>query len=104
MHRFPLFPALTVVLACTALAAPKAAAVGMVYAQILYPFVPGNRDEVREIGTTLGNDRVMAGQHWPSDVEAGQRLGRAFATWWISQPEIRARIVEASREEWHHRR
>jgi membrane-associated phospholipid phosphatase len=42
----------------------------------------------------------MAGMHYPSDVDAGQRLGKAYATWWISQPQNRQRILEACGAEW----
>jgi len=77
------------------------AAVGMVYAQILAQFRPASAEPIRERGRLLGDDRAMAGVHWPSDVDAGQKLGRAFATWWIGQPGHRAAIVACCAAEWH---
>ena len=64
-------------------------------------FRPADGQAIRERGALIGNDRAMAGLHWPSDVQAGQRLGRAYATWWINQPEHRQLIVAACGAEWN---
>jgi membrane-associated phospholipid phosphatase len=77
------------------------AVLGEVYARIIAQLDPANKDIILETGQTLGNDRVLGGVHWPSDVEAGQRLGRAFATYWISQPQNRLAIQQACGAEWH---
>lgn len=77
------------------------AALGEVYGKIIAQLAPADKDVINEQGQLLGNDRVMGGVHWPSDVEAGQRLGRAFATWWIDQPANRKLIQEACAAEWH---
>lgn len=79
------------------------AAVGVLFARILAQFDPAAGEALLERGRQLGDDRVMAGVHWPSDAEAGQRLGRAFATWWIGQPGNRQLIVEACAQEWRGR-
>ncbi|BDU74202.1 phosphatase PAP2 family protein [Mesoterricola silvestris] len=96
------FPAITpaVPLEATPSYPSSHAAVGVLYARILAQFVPAHGPALLERGRQLGDDRVMAGVHWPSDVEAGQRLGRAFANWWISQPANRQLIVEACGKEW----
>lgn len=77
------------------------ATLGTVLAQLFAQFRPERAEAIRDKGRLLGSDRVMAGLHYPSDVEAGQRLGKAFAAWWISQPEHRQRILEACGAEWH---
>lgn len=76
------------------------AALSHVEAHILHQFQPGNRDAIHETARVLGHNRVMAGTSFPSDVEAGERLGHAFATFWINQPEHRAEIVAACEAEW----
>ena len=48
----------------------------------------------------LKADRVLAGVNWPSDVEAGQRLGRKFADYWINQPGNRQAIKDVCCHEW----
>ena len=45
-----------------------------------------------------GDDRAMAGVHWPSDVLAGQRLGQIFAAYWLGLPENAQMIQDASAE------
>jgi hypothetical protein len=74
------------------------AAVGALYAQILAQFVPMNREIIVERGALLGDDRVLGGVHYPSDVTAGQKLGKAFATSWITAH--REEIVGVCGAEW----
>ena len=77
------------------------AAVGVLFANILVQLAPGQREAVLERGNLLGSDRVTLGVHWPSDVAAGQRLGKAFATYWISQPQNADLIRQVCGAEWH---
>jgi hypothetical protein len=74
------------------------AAVGALYAQILAQFVPMNREAILQRGALLGDDRVMGGVHYPSDVTAGQKLGKVFATSWITAH--REEIVNICGAEW----
>jgi membrane-associated phospholipid phosphatase len=76
------------------------AVLGVVYARILSQFVPPDRNALLGVGALLGTDRVLAGVHWPSDVEAGQRLGQAFADYWINQPLNRQAIKDCCCHEW----
>jgi acid phosphatase (class A) len=96
-------PALTpIVPGTTSCSYPSStAAMNVVYAQIFTQWMPERRDALKELGDKLGNDMAVAGLSWPSDVEAGQRLGRAFATFWINQPDNRQMIIEACNDEWH---
>jgi hypothetical protein len=77
------------------------AAVGALYAQIIAQFQPVNREAIVERGNQIGTDRVLTGVQWPSDADAGKRLGKAFATYWISMPEHRQQIIDCCSAEWH---
>lgn len=48
-------------------------------AELLAALVPERSQRVLAVGTHGGASRVMCGVHYPSDVEAGLRLGRAAA-------------------------
>lgn len=72
----------------------------MLDARILAELVPARAQALLERGAQIGYDRVMAGVHWPSDVEAGQKEGTAFAEYWLSQPEHRALVQEVRAAEW----
>ena len=50
-----------------------------VYARLLGEVFPARRDALAELGRQIGYGRVVAGVHYPIDVVAGQRLGRAYA-------------------------
>ena len=52
---------------------------GALYARLLAELAPARAALLAERGRQIGFDRVRAGVHWPSDVEAGQRLGIALA-------------------------
>jgi len=80
------------------------AVLSLLYARILTQLDPGNRAAILERGRELGFSRVAGGSHWPSDVTAGQRLAKAYADWWISQPDHRLLIRQACEAEWHGRR
>jgi len=48
-------------------------------AELLAALVPERRERLLAVGLHGGGSRVMCGVHYPSDVEAGLRLGRAAA-------------------------
>lgn len=48
-------------------------------AELLAALVPERRERLLQVGSHGGASRVMCGVHYPSDVEAGQRLGSAAA-------------------------
>lgn len=77
------------------------ATVGALYAQIIAQFQGSNRAAIEARGNQLGNDRVTVGLHYPSDVTAGQRLGKAFASYWIDQPGNSQLIKAACAAEWY---
>jgi acid phosphatase (class A) len=50
---------------------------GTVYALILAELFPDKKDAILAVGRDIGWDRVRAGKHFPSDVQAGRVLGQA---------------------------
>ena len=69
-------------------------------AALLARFQPGNREAILARGRQVGFDRALGGVHYPSDVDAGQRLGAAFAEAWLDDP-VRAAALERTRAaEW----
>jgi len=71
---------------------------GVLYAALLTLLDPADRSALAEEGRLIGDDRVLAGVHWPSDVEAGQRLGQAFAAYWWGLPENGPLLQDAAAE------
>ena len=58
--------------------------------ELLADLLPERRPRLLEVGRHGGNSRVLCGVHYPSDVEAGQRLGAAAANQLINSPQWRA--------------
>lgn len=77
------------------------ATTGELFGSILAELVPASAKALLERGAQIGNDRVLGGVHWPSDVEAGQKLGSAFAAYWLGVPEHQALVAEVRAAEWH---
>ncbi|MTI00341.1 phosphatase PAP2 family protein [Roseibium sp. RKSG952] len=51
----------------------------MFYGQVLADIFPDRAEELVAFAEKLGHARVVAGVHYPSDVIAGQKLGKAYA-------------------------
>ncbi|MEB3170110.1 MAG: phosphatase PAP2 family protein [Synechococcaceae cyanobacterium] len=58
--------------------------------ELLADLLPERRQRLLAVGLHAGASRVMCGVHFPSDVEAGQRLGAAAAAQVIASPQWRA--------------
>ncbi len=58
-------------------------------AELLADLLPERRERLLTIGAYGGANRVMCGVHYPSDVDAAQRLGRAAAEQIIASPQWR---------------
>ncbi|MEI7665021.1 MAG: phosphatase PAP2 family protein [Synechococcaceae cyanobacterium ELA263] len=56
-------------------------------AELLADLLPERRERLLTIGSYGGANRVMCGVHYPSDVDAAQRLGRAAAEQIIASPQ-----------------
>ena len=55
--------------------------------ELLADLVPERRDRLVAVGSHGGNSRVLCGVHYPSDVQAGQRLGVAAAAQVLASPQ-----------------
>lgn len=73
---------------------------GLAFALILAELAPGHRESILEAGRQVGVNRVVGGVHYPSDIEAGQRLGAEWARAWLSRPANQARLAELRAAEW----
>jgi len=58
-------------------------------AELLADLLPERRERLLTIGSYGGANRVMCGVHYPSDVDAAQRLARAAAEQIITSPQWR---------------
>lgn len=58
-------------------------------AELLSALVPERLERLQQVGNHGGAARTMCGVHYPSDVEAGLRLGRAAAAQILASPEWR---------------
>jgi len=58
--------------------------------ELLADLVPERRERLVAVGSHGGNSRVLCGVHYPSDVQAGQRLGAAAAAQLIASPQWKA--------------
>jgi len=70
------------------------------FALLLAELAPERRDAILEAGRQVGVDRVVGGVHFPTDIEAGQRLGAEWARAWLAVPEHRARLAALRAAEW----
>jgi len=71
---------------------------GMVWALLLAEIYPEHRDALLARGREFGEDRVLAGLHYPSDIAAGQKLGAEIAKRLLADPEFRAKLDKAREE------
>lgn len=73
---------------------------GLLSALVLAAMAPDRREALLAQGRLVGVGRVIGGVHYPSDIEAGQRLALAFGEAWLALPENR-KLVDAARiAEW----
>jgi acid phosphatase (class A) len=73
---------------------------GAIFAAVLAELAPARRQALLRRGAQVGEDRVVAGVHYPSDVAAGQRLGAAVARALLADPGFAAAVAEARAAEW----
>ena len=71
---------------------------GVMWAILLGEIFPDQKDALMARGRLIGQDRVIAGMHYPSDVEAGQKLGQAIAEKLLADPDFRYVLQEAKNE------
>jgi len=56
-------------------------------AVLIADLVPERRERLLAVGLLGGTSRTMCGLHYPSDVDAGQRLGEAAALQILNSPQ-----------------
>jgi acid phosphatase (class A) len=71
---------------------------GVVWSRILAEMFPDKKDQLLARGLLIGKDRYIAGIHFPSDVEAGQKLGNAIADKLLADPAFVRSMKEAKEE------
>jgi len=71
---------------------------GTLDALVLAQLVPDLKDQFLARGRQIGDDRVIAGVHFPSDVEAGRTLGKALFDKLMASPAFRVELVLAQQE------
>ena len=71
---------------------------GVVVATILAQIFPDQQKQLMDLGKQIGDDRALAGMHYPSDVAAGQKLGAAIAAKIIASSKFQADLEKARTE------
>ncbi len=71
---------------------------GTVNALVLAEIAPDLREALIARGRQIGDDRVIAGVHFPSDVEAGRTLGNAIFQALMASPAFQADLAAAKAE------
>lgn len=71
---------------------------GVVWATILSEIFPDKREAIMARGKLIGQDRVIAGMHYPSDVAAGQKLGAAIAKKMLADAEFQSELAKVKDE------
>lgn len=62
-------------------------------ARLLGEIFPEQREALRAFAEKVGQSRVTAGAHFPSDVAAGRALGEAIADALLKNPEVRGELA-----------
>jgi membrane-associated phospholipid phosphatase len=74
---------------------------GIAFAMVLSELVPSRRETLLACGRQVGVHRVIGGVHYPSDIEAGQRLGLKLGELWLANPLNRAQVDGVRTAEWY---
>lgn len=74
------------------------AAVGAAYGEVFAVVDPARAEAVRGIGHEIGVSRLVCAMHYPSDVAAGEAIGRAVALQAVALPEFQRDLVQARQE------
>lgn len=72
--------------------------VGNLFALILAEIAPDLKDTIQARGLQIGDDRIIAGVHFPSDVDAGHTLARDLFAKFVANPEFQADLAKAKAE------
>jgi acid phosphatase (class A) len=70
----------------------------MVLAMVLSEMLPDHKKALMAQGMQIGDDRALAGQHYPSDVDAGRVLAKAIFEKMEQDPKFRQSLEAAKAE------
>lgn len=72
---------------------------GNLYALILAEMAPADQKEaILARGKEIGDDRILAGVHYPSDVAAGEKFAQAIFAKLMADPAFTADLAKAKKE------
>lgn len=71
---------------------------GIVWATLLSEIFPEKRDALMARGKQIGDDRVLAGMHYPTDVIAGRKLGAEIARRLLADESFKTELEKARLE------
>lgn len=74
------------------------AALGVVWGEIAAEVVPGRARELRALGAEFGDNRIICGVHYPSDIAAGRQMAAAMLRQMRANPAFRADVEAAKAE------
>ena len=74
------------------------AAAGEFYALILAELAPDLKDRLLARGEQIGDDRILAGVHFPSDVRAGRVIAREVVKRLLASPAFQSDLSQARAE------
>lgn len=72
----------------------------VVFQHVLEQLDPGHTDAFTRISHQVEEDRVFAGEHFPSDIAGGIRLGRLIWTQLEKDESFRAAVASVKEAEW----
>jgi acid phosphatase (class A) len=67
-------------------------------ALLLAEIFPDKKDALLKEAAQIAQDRVIGGVHYPSDIAAGQKFGRAFVQVLLANPDFQAALGAAKKE------
>ena len=71
---------------------------GALWSIILAKLAPEYQDRILARGALIGEDRIIGGVHFPTDVSAGQKLGSTLALRLLSDPSFQRDFARAQAE------
>jgi hypothetical protein len=71
---------------------------GILWATLLCQIFPAQTDAIMARGKQIGDDRFLAGMHYPSDVAAGQKLGAEIARRFLADDNFTGHLQAAKDE------
>jgi acid phosphatase (class A) len=71
-------------------------------ALVLGELDPGKRKEINQVAERVGLDRILAGEHYLTDIEGGRKLAKILYSCLNKNPDFRAELAEVKTAEWTH--